>query len=187
MHQLINTLRAITPLSDGLTDFLIQSLKVKELNKKDHLLKAGMQSNEVYYIKSGLLRCYYDINDVEVSSWFLKEGDVAVSVESFFKKMRGNEYIQALEPTTLYYITRSELERIYSEFHESNIISRALTAKYFVLSEQRTYSLHLPHAQDRYDYFVQKEPELLQRVSSKYIASYLKIHPAHFSEIKRKR
>jgi hypothetical protein len=44
-------------------------------------------------------------DEKEVCSWFMKEDDVTISVESFFRQQNSNESIQALEDCMLYYIT----------------------------------------------------------------------------------
>jgi hypothetical protein len=77
----------------------------------------------------------------EVSSWFMKEGDVIVSVESFFKQKPSYESIQALEETTVHYISYDELQFIYKNFLEFNFVARVLAEHYYTLSEQRLYSI----------------------------------------------
>jgi CRP/FNR family transcriptional regulator, anaerobic regulatory protein len=60
---------------------------------------------DIWFIEKGMLRCFYMLEDKEVSSWFMKEGDVTVSVESFFRQTISYESIQALEDSTVHYIT----------------------------------------------------------------------------------
>ena len=38
---------------------------------------------EICFIEQGPLRCFYHDGDREVSTWFMKEGDVIISVSSF--------------------------------------------------------------------------------------------------------
>ena len=84
-------------MSDELKRHLSVTLKEKHLAKKDYLLKAGHVSRAICFIAKGLLRCFYIKENHEVSSWFMKEGDVIVSVESFFQQKASYEAIQALE------------------------------------------------------------------------------------------
>lgn len=184
MEALLKYLESIYPMSDGCKEKLASILKLKELPKKELLLRAGHICQHIYFIQKGLLRCYYYRNDVEICSWFMKEGDVIVSVESFFKQAVSYESIQALEDCELYYIHYKELQEIYRTFPEFNFIARVLTEKYYCLSEQRLYSLRMMRAHERYDYLLEFHPELVLRVSSKYIASYLGITPEMLSKIK---
>jgi CRP-like cAMP-binding protein len=187
MEQLLIFLESIYPLSDGLKQQLALILKVKELKKKAMLLKAGHICRHICFVEKGLLRCYYSVGDTEVSSWFMKEGDVIISIESFFQQKESYESIQALEDCILYYIEYKELQSLYREFPEFNFTGRVLTEKYYTLWAQQLYALRMQPAQDRYNWLLSGFPELILRVPAKYIASYLGITEAHLSVIKGRR
>ena len=184
MELLLQNLESIHPLSEGCKGHLLTILREKEIAKKELLLRAGHICQHIYFIQKGLLRCFYYRNDVEISSWFMREGDVMVSVESFFHQKTSYESIQALEDCELYYISYKELQDIYRRFPEFNFIARVLTEKYYCLSEQRLYSIRMMRATERYEYLLEQHPELLLRVPAKYIASYLGITPEMLSKIK---
>lgn len=184
MKALLHFLESIHPLSDGLKQHLAVTLKEKQLTRKDYLLKAGQVSRKICFIVKGLLRCFYIIENHEVCSWFMKEGDVIVSVESFFSQKESYESIQALEDCLLYYITYDELQYIYRHFPEFNFIGRVLLEKYYTLSEQRLYSLRMQRSQERYGYLLENHGDLVLRVPAKYLASYLGITEVTMSKIK---
>lgn len=184
METLLHYLQAIHPLSPGLVDFLQQTLKVKELLKRDYLLRAGHVCQKICFIQKGLLRCFNIMGEHEVCSWFMKEGDVIVSVESFYGQKESYEAVQALEDCLLYYITYSELQYIYRTYPEFNFIGRVLTEKYYCLSERRAYSLRMQRAQQRYTYLLEHHPELLLRVPAKDLASYLGITRVTMSKLR---
>jgi CRP-like cAMP-binding protein len=171
-------------MTDGCKERLSSVLRLKELQKKELLLRAGHVCQLIYFIQRGLLRCFYQKNDVEICSWFMKEGDVIISVESFFRQRTSYESIQALENCELYYISYKELQQIYKTFPEFNFIARVLTEKYYCVSEQRLYSIRMMRAAERYEYLLEHHPEFILRVPAKYIASYLGIAPEMLSKIK---
>ena len=187
MEKLLQALGAIYPLSKGLDDRLRIILKEKTLAKKDFLLRAGHICRNIYFIERGLLRCFYLKHEAEVSSWFMKEGDVIISVESFYTQTVSYESIQALEKCILYYISYTELQAIFHMYPEFNFIGRVVTEKYYTLSEQRLYSLRMQRSHERYDYLMRNHPELILRVPAKYIASYLGITDVQLSNIKNRR
>ena len=184
MLELLHLLESIHPMSDELKQHLAFTLKEKHLAKKDYLLKAGHVSRNICFIARGLLRCFYIKDDHEVCSWFMKEGDVIVSVESFFSQKRSYESIQALEDCLVYYITYEELQFAYGRFPEFNFIGRVLLEKYYMLSEQRLYSLRMQRSQERYEYLLENQGDLVLRVPAKYLASYLGITEVTMSKIK---
>jgi hypothetical protein len=112
MNRLLTLLNSIYPLSQGIIEHLGHTIKTKTLCKKQYLLKAGHVSRQICFIEKGLLRCFYDQAEMEVSSWFMKEGDVIISVESFFKQKPSYESIQALDETVVHFIEYNELQFI---------------------------------------------------------------------------
>jgi CRP/FNR family transcriptional regulator, anaerobic regulatory protein len=187
MEEVIKYLNAIHPLSDELKMYLASVIKERLIPRKEYLLKAGHVCRNICFISKGLLRCFYLQNSQEVSSWFMMEGDVIISVESFFQQAKSKESIQALEDCLLYSLEYTDLQYMYRNFAESNFVGRVLTEKYYIMSEQRLYSLKIQKAPGRYKYILENFPVLLQRVPAKYIASYLGVSEETLSRIRSKR
>jgi len=187
MENILAFLNSIHALSDGCRQMLCEHLIRRELSKKAYLLKAGHVCRSICFIKQGLLRCFYIKEDQEVCSWFMMEGDVITSVESFFYQKESYESIQAIEDCEVFCIEHAQLEHIYRHFPEFNFISRVLLQKYYTLSEQRLYSLRMQRSQERYQYLLQHYPELILRVPAKYLASYLGISEETLSRIRSRK
>jgi CRP-like cAMP-binding protein len=185
MEELFTYLNGIHEMSSELINYLALHLKTKQLAKKNFLLKIGHVSKDICFITKGMFRCFYLVKDKEVSSWFMKEGDVIISMESFFKQTISYEAIQAMEDSTVHYITQDELQFAYRNFPEFNFTGRILLEKYYTLSEERLHSLRLRNAMDRYIFIRRHHADLEQRVPSKYLASYLGITEVRLSGIKR--
>lgn len=184
MKELIEFLHAIYPLSDAAVEYLYEHLKELEVKKKDFILKKGRICYNIYYVQKGLLRCYYLKSGRQVNSWFMKERDVIFSVESFLNQTPSYENIQALEDSVLFYIDYNELQYLYNNCLEFNFIGRVVTEKYYKLSEQRLYSLRMQKAIERYNFILDYFPQIILRVPSKYIASYLGITEETLSRIR---
>lgn len=185
MEIVLKFLHSIYPLSPELAAYLKGTLQVKEVKKKEYLLRAGHICRSIYFIEYGLLRCFYLKGDTEVSSWFMREGDVIVSVESFFDQQKSYESIQALEDTKVYYISFADLEFAYRNFPEFNFVGRVLLQKYYQLSEQRLHSMRMQNAVQRYAFLLHHFPEIVQRVSTTDIASYLGVSRETLSRVKK--
>ncbi|HEV8270253.1 MAG TPA: Crp/Fnr family transcriptional regulator [Chitinophagaceae bacterium] len=184
MKELLSLLNNIHSLSPALHLYLSQNLKSTNIEKKQFLLQAGQINRHIYFIKKGLLRCYYIHDEQEVCSKFLKEGDIIVSATSFFLQKESHEFIQAIENSTLWYICYDELQHIYRHYPEFNVIARVLSIKSYLLSEQRLNFLRTKQAADRYSSMLEHFPELVLRVPSKYLASYLSISVETLSRIR---
>src|SRR4030095_12099901 len=187
MKELLSLLNNIHPLSSELHQYLSQQLKTTTIDKKQFLLQAGQINRHIYFIKKGLLRCYYIHDQQEVCSKFLKEGDIIVSANSFFLQKESYESIQAIEDSVLWHICYDELQYIYRNFPEFNIIARVLSIKSYLLSEQRLNFIRMKQAADRYNSMLEHFPDLVLRVPSKYLASYLSISVETLSRIRGKK
>jgi CRP-like cAMP-binding protein len=94
----------------------------------------------------------------------MKENDVIFSVESFLNQTPSYENIQTLEDSVLYYIEYTELQYLYNQCPEFNFIGRVVTEKY--------------------NFIMNHFPQIILRVPSKYIASYLGITEETLSRIR---
>jgi CRP/FNR family transcriptional regulator, anaerobic regulatory protein len=184
----INYLNSIHPLSAGLLQQLHQLLKEVHLKKKEVYLREGAVSDKISFVINGLLRSYtLDKEGNETTCWFMKEGDITISVKSFFERTPSSEFIEAIEPCTLLYITYDELEMLYKNYPEFNIVGRIVVQKYYVLSEERLAGIRNLKSDDRYAFLLKTLPEIIQRAPVKYIASYLDLTSRSINRLKAKR
>lgn len=185
METIFNYFSSVYPMTDGLQEALRSLLKSGEISKKQFLFKKGHVCDRIYFIQKGLFRCFYEVSEEEICSWFMKEMDVIISVESFFMQIPSYESIQAIEDSEYYYITHKELNYLYENFMEFNFIGRKLTEHYYTLSEKRLFTMRSQKAADRYKFLRDHFPDIIQRVPSGYIASYLGITIETLSRIKK--
>lgn len=183
LNDLLDYLHSIHPLSEALRAHLLSIIRHGKFPRYDYLLKKGQIHTEMHFIVKGLLRCYYKLepNETEVSSWFMKERDIIVSIESFYDQIPSFEYIEALENTETFYITFDELEDIYQRFPEFNYIGRKLTTSYLILWNKRIRNICMLSAAERSELLAKNFPDLVQRVPAKYLASFIDMTEVTFS------
>ena len=71
MEELFYMLNAVYPLPDDLRDHLFEIVKLKDFSKGEFLLKAGQVCQNVYFVRTGLLRCFVkDKQEKEINTWF---------------------------------------------------------------------------------------------------------------------
>ena len=186
-NNLLSLLNSIIPLSDKLKSRLTEILCVESFPRKHLLLKEGQICNHIYFIDRGFVRSYHLKDDKEITNWFMKENDMIISVSSFFKREPSFEYLQLLEDSTFCSIHFDELQNLYLEFPEFNVIGRVLVEKYYVLSEERVTSMRKQKAEDRLHFLTDKYPEIMQRASLGHIATYLGISSETMSRIRSKK
>jgi len=185
-ESVIAFLSLIYPMSDQLKEYIYTHLKETHLKKKEIVLREGEVSNNIAFIIKGLLRSYHITDEgIDTTVWFMKEGDVAISVRSFLERKPSKEFIEAIEPSIILHITYNELQEAYQKFPEFNIIGRILTERYYVLSEERLLGIRNIKAVERYKFLLTHHPEIIERAPTQHIASYLDIDKATLSRLKR--
>lgn len=184
MEALFQVLHSFNPMSEELQQHLSRVLKYKFIPRKQFLLREGEVARQIGFIQSGLLRCYSIKDGIEVSRWFMNEGNVITSVQSFFKQKPSREFIEAIEDCTLFYVTAEELEDTYLRYPEFERTGRLLTQRYYVLWDQRLEGITMQSAMERYVWLLENHPELALRVPAKYIASWLDITAETLSKMK---
>jgi CRP-like cAMP-binding protein len=187
MKELFSLLNNIHPLSALLKHYLSENLKSRTISKKELLLAAGDTSRQIYFIRRGLLRCYYMEKGEDICSMFIKEEDIFVSASSFFLQKKSHESVQAIEDSHTWYLGYEELQHIFKHFPESNIIARVLFIRSYLLSERRLHLIRMKQASERYKNMLELSPELVLRVPAKYLASYLGVSAGTLSRIRGKK
>jgi CRP-like cAMP-binding protein len=184
---LLQFLNSVHPLSPQLKERINSIIQIKQVAKKEFLLSEGQTSNYIYFIEKGFIRSYYIKNGKEITAWFMGDNDLIISVNSFFTRTPSHENVQAIEDSVVHFIHYDELEKIYHDFVEFNIIGRKLTTHYYVLSEERAFNMRWRTAEERYEFLLKKHPEILQKAPINQIATYLGIATETLSRIRRKK
>jgi CRP/FNR family transcriptional regulator, anaerobic regulatory protein len=182
--SLLKVISQIYPVSAALQNDLVQTLKVETIPKKTILLREGEVFQRMYFIEKGLARAFYFDEGKEHTSWFMKEGDFIISVNSFYKQVPSQESIEVLEDSIMASITYGQLQELYQKHLEFNIISRVLTEHYYSLSEERLFAMRQSSAKHRFEFFITRYPELAKRISLKQMASFLRMTPETISRLR---
>ena len=186
LNDFLRYINTIYPVDEALQNNLIQRTEIVEVPKKTQLLREGQRPDYVWMVLSGMLRAYYIKDGLEICSSFMQEQHLVVSVNGFYSRQPGYEYIETLEDTVLARIHYDALQQLYREHLEFNFIVRVLTERYTMLGEERLFLLRKQTAEERYSHILNHEPELLQRVPLKYIASFLGMNLETLSRIRKK-
>jgi CRP/FNR family transcriptional regulator, anaerobic regulatory protein len=174
MEKLIAFLHSIYPLSQGLCDFLIQAVIVREAKRNEFLLEAGQVCRYLYFIERGALKCFYLKDGMEVYTWFMKEGDIVTSVPSFFRQSAGTEYIKVSRDFSAYTLSYDDYQYALRTWLEFNYIARVLTEQYYLESNERLNALRRTTPWEKFSYLVLRHLRLLHgEVPQRELASYM--------------
>jgi CRP-like cAMP-binding protein len=185
MEPVLNFLNSIAPLEEGLRDYLSSVLKTTNPPKDTILLREGSILRTIGFIEKGLIRGFKKMdNGSEKTTFFMKEGDVFVSVRSYFRQIPAKEALETLEPCIIDSITYSQYKQAlkrYPSFHEHRA---ELLEKYYVLGDEREEMRQQHYVYDRFCYLVTHYPDLIDRVPDKFLASFIGTSSSYFSNLK---
>ncbi len=159
-------------------------LVIRNVEKKQLLVKAGEVEEYLNFIVGGLARMYFYKNKTEVITNIAREGEIISSSSSFLSGTTYNYYVETLEPSTFLSISRQQLEQAYKESPSIERLGRLMTTHFVLQKEEWELECMRLDTRERFLRFVGNNPELLLRVPQKYLASYLNMKPETFSRLK---
>jgi CRP/FNR family transcriptional regulator, anaerobic regulatory protein len=184
LSHFVEQLNQIFALSPNLRKAIEEDTEVKVYEKGALLLKEGECSNHVTAVLSGLLRSYYLKDGYDISSRFTPAGEVVLSVNSFYSRKPGYEFISAMEETTVARINYEQMQYYLQNYLEFNYIVRVFTEKYYAASEEHLFNLRKQSAEEKWNYFLDRYPHLVQTVALKHIASFLGMNTETLSRVR---
>ena len=136
-------------------------------------------------IKKGIWRAYYLADRIENSLWFATPGDAAFSSWGYVDDKPSQVNIESVNDSTAYCISKAKLEALFAHSIEMANFGRKIFEREILSVDASTLAYGTPPtAKERYLTLMEENPELLQDVPLKYLASYLYITPQSLSRIR---
>lgn len=168
-------------------DFFVSLLYCKQLKRKDFLLKQGDICRTENFIVRGCLRIYsIDDKGMEHIVMFGVEDWWVGDLFSFLTQSPATYFIDALEDTEILQISKDNLDKLYERVPKFERFFRLILQNAFIAQQQRINQNLSFTAEQRYLEFINKYPQLEQRLSQKQVSAYLGITPVFLSMLRRK-
>ena len=151
----------------------------------EHLEREGDLPQKLAFVVSGIFRAYYltEAGD-EKTIVFRGVGKPLSAYSSFLKEEPAKFSIQALENSTVLYITIKDFERLLAGDSSWKINTGQYYMNLFIDKEKRERELLSDDAETRYLKFLKEYPGLINRINHYHIASYLGISNVSLSRIR---
>ena len=166
---------------------LLKASKNGSFSKKELLINEGSKRNDVFYIKSGLVRCF-NINDKgeEITLKLIPEHQVVANVDLILFSQASRFFYEALENTEVFFIDYDVLQDLVSRNPKLEANRKYVLQRLLKESMERVESFVLLTPEERYHRFVKDYPGITNRVQDKYIANVLGITPVSLSRIRKR-
>jgi CRP-like cAMP-binding protein len=186
MSEQLNTfIRHFIDVSESELLEIKAKFKRKRVKKEEYLLKAGDVCKDFVFVQSGCIRMYYLSESVEISAWFSLGNSVAMEVQSFISEAPSICYLHAIENSEIYVLPKAQLKKLYVNQPKTQELMRKIWELALVMVIPRFSSLQNDSAEKRYLDLL-KNPELLQQIPQKYLASFIGVTPTSLSRIRKK-
>lgn len=186
LHELIlkNVAKHVA-LNDEEITFFISLLQQQDVAKKEFILKEGQLCKNINYVHSGTVRAYYiDKAGKESTIMFAITDWWITDMYCFINQLPAMLYIEAIEHSTIFQLSKNNFDILCNEVPRFERFFRIIMQNAYIREQLRVIQNLSLSAEERYNSFVDKYPQVVQQVTQKQIASYLGITPEFLSAIR---
>lgn len=175
MHAIFEKyLQEHTALAENVIQSVSHMAAVRQLRRNELLLQPGDVCRHKAFICSGLLRTYStDTNGNEHILQFSPQLTWTLDVESYDTGIPSVLSIGAIEPSGVLLWEKADFEALRNDIPELKKFSEELISRNIYYSRQRMLTTLSATPEEKYEDFVHRFPDLLQRLPLRMIASYL--------------
>lgn len=185
MHPFRQYVLNYTPLTEADWRAIEPCLERIVCKKGETILEAGKICRYLYFLERSLLRFHTLKDGNDVSKFFTEAPYCFTSQRSFALQVPAEDGIESLEESTLWQMRRADAYRL-PELPNWSTFIRTLVQEVQYFTEQILEDIQSETAERRYQKLLEQEPELVQRVPLKHLASFLGIAPQSLSRIRKK-
>ncbi|WP_271411027.1 Crp/Fnr family transcriptional regulator [Pseudomonas sp. Q1-7] len=172
----------------ALQDCLMATIKLRDYERDQLIIRAGERPTHFYAILAGVARYYY--LSPEGRQWnktFFREGQLIGSLSAHLKQQPCTYNIAAVEKCRLASLPLAVLAQHGQRFPQLLQMQELMVRQIMLRNEDREAMLLTGNGEQRYQWLLEHEAWLLDRVPQYQLASYLGMDPVSFSRVKRKR
>ncbi|MCX6799532.1 MAG: Crp/Fnr family transcriptional regulator [Candidatus Falkowbacteria bacterium] len=185
-NEIKNAFNSVAEIDAQVWNEFEQYFTTRRLQKNEVLWNSGEVCKHLIFIKKGLIRIFDSNSDKLNTLQFFFENKILTDYYSFTSQNPCIESYEAIEETELIMIPRIVIYNFYDKYKTFERIGRITAEQNFIsLAEIQVQNKKLS-PEEKYSKLVTERPKVIQRVSLKYIASYLGMTPEHLSRIRNK-
>jgi len=171
---------------EDLRQFFKTTGRIKKIKKNELFFKQGLPCKLAGYIHEGAFRYVsYNSTGKEQIVGYSFENDFVVDYTAFMNNSLSVADAQAIKDSNILIVNQNELVDFFSNYIHTDFRSR-VAERFLSDIYNRLISFYCDTPEDRYIKLIQDYPQILNQVSLKEIASFIKIAPETLSRIRRK-
>lgn len=185
MIEAIKYLNEISPLSQEAINSLSELFKPITLKKEEFFIKEDEYAKEIGFLESGVVRAFFiNAEGKEYNKQFFVGPTLIGAYTSLLTKQKNKIAQKTLTECKIWKAPFSEIELLYSKFHDFERLGRKIAEYYFLEKEKKELEMALLDAEKRYLILREEFPGLEMKIPQYHIASYLGISATQLSRVR---
>lgn len=161
-------------------------LKEKKVSKKNMILREEQVCKEISFVQSGALRAFYmDQVGKESTIMFAIADWWVTDMFCFVNEQPAMLNIEAIEDSVILQLLKADLDKLYIKVPKFERFFRIIMQNAYIREQLRVIQNLSLSANERYNLFLSKYPQIVKQVKQKQIASYLGITPEFLSMLRK--
>jgi len=185
MNNLLSHIKSIISLSQEEVELIKKYFIPIEVSAQTTLLEAGKTEQYIYFLSSGIVRGYKNVNGKIIIEHLVDQQNFFTSIESFMNEIPSPDYFETITNCKLLKISKPDLDLLKSHSDKWNSVIVAITNEHLNCKMERVRDFQLLSAKERYLKFIEQAPNLALNVSVDNIASFLGMEPQSLSRIRK--
>lgn len=171
--------------NDDLVEKILPYTKKKSVSRGNFLLRQGQRCKEFVLITKGCTRLFYIANEIEYTVWFGFPDNVGSEIQSFISGEPSKFFVEAIEDLEYLSMHQSSYHKLMELVPAWHLFVRKLWEDTVVHIIDRIMAFQSQSATERYLDLI-RDPDYLQMIPQKYLASYLGVTRTSLSRLRRK-
>lgn len=185
MEELIKYILQFGSLNQQQIAFIKSKATKSEFHKDEYFAKAGKVTRQVGFIVEGVMRVYHYNKGEKITRYFFDENQLILDWKNLETNMAASVYLQAVTDCKLMVFSKQDWEEISTSIDGWDTIIQKIIAQTHAEKLEKRSPLVAQDATTRYLEFIEKFPQIANRIPLSYLASYLGITQSSLSRIRR--
>lgn len=166
-------------------DEIVACFRKKNVNKSQVLLHPGDVCRDFYFVHSGCIRIFFiDKKGTDKTRYVMPDHHIGTALTSFISQKPSVELIEAVEDSVLLVISHGDFYRLNSEMNNWKFFYQRILEMAYAFQNRKIEQLVNLSARERYESVGKENPDLMQRLSNRVMASYLDMREETLSRLK---
>lgn len=184
-QQLKDHLSLKVPFTEEEASEILSCFKEKKIKRKQYIIQPEYIAKSRNYVVQGSFRAFViDKNGVDYTIQFAVEDWWISDYNSYINQTPATMFVEALEDSTILQIEYESEKKLKASSHKYETLFRIMAERSASFHQRRIISSLTQSAEERYNEFVDKYPDVVLRLPQYALASYLGMTTGFLSKIR---